>query len=78
MYFQYDITTLNEFGRRSSPTEAMFSDWGQKNHTILELFQSLSKMQHYRCMKILLPLGNGVVVKYFVINIAKDIITFSI
>jgi len=36
---------------------AMFSDWGQKNHTIVELFVLLSKMQHYRALEILMPYG---------------------
>ena len=55
---QYDVTTLNEFGRTKSPTFAMFADWGQKNHTITELFIALSKMQQYRAMTILKPYGN--------------------
>nr|CAG4636872.1 EOG090X03DI [Ceriodaphnia reticulata] len=52
---QYNVTRLNEFGRTTSPTMAMFADWGQKNHTIAELFVLLSKMQHYRALEILMP-----------------------
>lgn len=55
-FMQYNVTRLNEFGRNlQSPTLAMFSDWGQKNHTIVELFVLLSKMQHYRALEILMP-----------------------
>ncbi|XP_046439837.1 serine/threonine-protein kinase pelle-like isoform X2 [Daphnia pulex] len=55
-FMQYNVTRLNEFGRNTqSPTMAMFSDWGQKNHTIVELFVLLSKMQHYRALEILMP-----------------------
>jgi hypothetical protein len=57
-FMQYNVTRLNEFGRNTqSPTMAMFSDWGQKNHTIVELFVLLSKMQHYRALEILMPYG---------------------
>lgn len=52
---QYDVDTLNEFGRRQSPTDALLTDWGQKNHTIDELFILLSRMHHYRALEILLP-----------------------
>ena len=58
---QYNVTRLNEFGRTSSPTMAMFSDWGQKNHTIIELFVLLSKMQHYRALEILMPYGTTLI-----------------
>ncbi|XP_059351028.1 serine/threonine-protein kinase pelle-like isoform X2 [Daphnia carinata] len=55
-FMQYNVTRLNEFGRNlQSPTLAMFSDWGQKNHTVVELFVLLSKMQHYRALEILMP-----------------------
>lgn len=54
---QYTVTRLNEFGRTSSPTMAMFADWGQRNHTIVELFILLSKMQHYRALEKLMPYG---------------------
>ena len=56
---QYDVDTLNEFARRQSPTysptDALLTDWGQKNHTIDELFILLSRMHHYRALEILLP-----------------------
>lgn len=54
-FMKYDITTLNEFGRSPSPTEMLLANWGQKNHTILELFILLSKMQHFRALEILKP-----------------------
>ena len=57
-FMNYDITTLNEFGRTTSPTETMLANWGQKNHTILELFCLLLKMQHFRALEILKTYGN--------------------
>jgi interleukin-1 receptor-associated kinase 1 len=48
---------LNEINyikrQRSSPTEALLDTWGQKNHTVQELFVLLSRMEHYRAMRVL-------------------------
>lgn len=54
---QYNVTRLNEFGRKDSPTMSMFEDWGQRNHSVAELFVLLSNMQHYRALEILMPFG---------------------
>jgi hypothetical protein len=85
---QYNVTRLNEFGRNTqSPTMAMFSDWGQKNHTIVELFVLLSKMQHYRALEILMPYGtvfglylevyNILKITLFVDQLMKDTMSYS-
>ena len=85
---QYNVTRLNEFGRNAqSPTMAMFSDWGQKNHTIVELFVLLSKMQHYRALEILMPYGtvfgsyletyNILKITLFVDQLMKDTMSYS-
>lgn len=66
----YDITTLNEFGRTQSPTETLLANWGQKNHTIVELFILLLKMQHFRALEILKPYGKNF---YFAASLGQTI-----
>ena len=43
--------------RGGSPTDELLTLWGHRNHTVLELFALLSKMQHYQAMLILKDFG---------------------
>jgi len=43
--------------RNQSSTDELLTSWGEQNHTILELFNILNTMQHYRAMIILKPFG---------------------
>lgn len=43
--------------RHNSSTDELLTLWGVQNHTILELFIMLHKMQHYQSMTILKPFG---------------------
>lgn len=55
----FDVMTIQilrrEVLRGNSPTDELLTKWGHQNHTILELFVLLSKMQHYQAMLILKP-----------------------
>lgn len=57
----FDCATLFRIGkapmRNHSPTDELLTLWGVQNHTILELFIILHKMQHFRSMTILKPFG---------------------
>lgn len=44
---------INYMRRQKSPTEVLLDTWGQKNHTVQELFVLLSRMEHYRAMRVL-------------------------
>lgn len=50
----FDMMTIQSLRRESrcgrSPTDELLTRWGHQNHTILELFVHLSKMQHYQAM----------------------------
>nr|BBE08132.1 serine/threonine-protein kinase pelle [Plautia stali] len=58
-YMKFDVTTLKHFeeapSRNRSPTDELLTLWGTHNHTVLELFVLLSRMQHYQAMMILKP-----------------------
>nr|XP_024217812.1 uncharacterized protein LOC112211064 [Halyomorpha halys] len=58
-YMKFDVTTLKHFeeapSRNHSPTDELLTLWGTHNHTVLELFVLLSRMQHYQAMMILKP-----------------------
>lgn len=51
----FDMMTIQSLRRRFvslgySPTDELLQLWGHQNHTILELFVLLSKMEHYQAM----------------------------
>lgn len=58
-YMEFDMMTIQDLRREerrgASPTDELLTIWGHKNHTVLELFALLSKMQHYQAMLILKP-----------------------
>lgn len=59
VYMHFDVMTIQtlrrEILRGNSPTDELLTKWGHQNHTILELFVLLSKMQHYQAMLVLKP-----------------------
>lgn len=58
-YMNFDVMTIQLFRqvimRGKSPTDELLTMWGHQNHTVLELFVLLSKMQHYQSMLTLKP-----------------------
>lgn len=60
-FMKFDCATLSKIDkapmRNHSSTDELLTIWGQQNHTILELFIILNKMQHYQAMTILKPFG---------------------
>lgn len=57
VHMDFDVLTIQtlrrEILRGNSPTDELLTKWGHQNHTILELFVLLSKMQHYQAMLII-------------------------
>ncbi|KAL0279249.1 UNVERIFIED_CONTAM: hypothetical protein PYX00_000853 [Menopon gallinae] len=53
-FMNFDVLTIQtlrrEILRGNSPADELLTKWGHQNHTILELFVLLSKMQHYQAM----------------------------
>lgn len=58
IYMKFDVLTLQYIRKKQSPTDELLNLWGIQNHTVLELFVLLSRMQHYQAMTILKPLVN--------------------
>ncbi|CAI6360567.1 unnamed protein product [Macrosiphum euphorbiae] len=58
-YMKIDLATIFKLSkapmRNHSSTDELLTLWGEQNHTILELFSILNKMQHYQAMIILKP-----------------------
>ncbi|XP_071454890.1 serine/threonine-protein kinase pelle [Hetaerina americana] len=58
-YMNFDVMTIQYLRlylmRGKSPTDELLTMWGHQNHTVLELFVLLSKMQHYQSMLTLKP-----------------------
>ncbi|CAG7832147.1 unnamed protein product [Allacma fusca] len=56
-YMGYSSSELSEFGRSvfrgASPTDSLLTAWGSQNHTILELFVLLRRLNHFRGMRLL-------------------------
>lgn len=56
VHMKYDIATLDSIIRLvkkgSSPTSELLTIWGHQNHTILELFVLLRRMEEYQAMTI--------------------------
>lgn len=57
IYMKFDVLTLQYIRKKRSPTDELLNLWGIQNHTVLELFVLLSRMQHYQAMTVLKPLG---------------------
>ncbi|KAK9507942.1 hypothetical protein O3M35_007698 [Rhynocoris fuscipes] len=57
LYMKFDVASLQQVGmakyRGNSPSDELLSMWGTQNHTVLQLFILLSKMQHYQAMMVL-------------------------
>jgi len=55
-YMNYSTVDLDKFAMQvhkpgGSPADAMLSTWGQRNHTVLQLWNLLLKMRHYQAME---------------------------
>ncbi|XP_012280923.1 serine/threonine-protein kinase pelle [Orussus abietinus] len=50
MWMKYDVLTIQNLRKERNPTDELLTMWGHLNHTILELFILLSRMQHYQAM----------------------------
>ncbi|KAJ8929909.1 hypothetical protein NQ314_017374 [Rhamnusium bicolor] len=54
---KYDIITIEsirkEIYRGNSPSSELLTIWGHQNHTVLELFILLSRMEHYQAMTVI-------------------------
>ncbi|XP_014212383.1 serine/threonine-protein kinase pelle [Copidosoma floridanum] len=55
VYMEYDVSTIQNVRKEKNPTDELLTLWGHFNHTILELFILLSRMQHYQSMDRLKP-----------------------
>ncbi|CAL7951818.1 unnamed protein product [Xylocopa violacea] len=55
MWMEYDMLTIQSLRKEKNPTDELLTMWGHHNHTILELFVLLSRMQHYQSMVPLKP-----------------------
>lgn len=53
----FDYLYLQSIRKRKSPTDELFTEWGNQNHTVKELFILLLEMQHYRAMSELKDYG---------------------
>ncbi|KAK9297160.1 hypothetical protein QLX08_009033 [Tetragonisca angustula] len=52
-WMKYDVLTIQSLRKEKNPMDELLTMWGHYNHTILELFVLLSRMQHYQSMVIL-------------------------
>ena len=57
-YMNYSTVDLDKFAKEQykpggNPAEMLLSHWGSKNHTVLELFKRLGKMEHYQAMEVI-------------------------
>ena len=55
----YPVIQIQNLRKETNPSEELLTLWGHHNHTILELFILLSKMQHIRAMTILQKFVDG-------------------
>lgn len=55
VWMEYDVLTIHSLRKEKNPTDELLTIWGHHNHTILELFVLLSRMQHYQSMSMLIP-----------------------
>lgn len=63
-WMKYDVLTIQSLRKEKDPTDELLTLWGHHNHTILELFVLLSRMQHYQSM---MPLKQFVDPKYHIL-----------
>ena len=57
-YMNYSTVDLDKFAKEQykpggNPAEMLLSHWGSKNHTVLQLFKKLKKMEHYQAMEVI-------------------------
>jgi len=57
-YMNYSTVDLDKFAKEQykpggNPAEMLLSHWGSKNHTVLQLFKKLKKMEHYQAMDVI-------------------------
>lgn len=57
----YSVLEIQNFRKEQNPTDELLTMWGHHNHTVLELFILLSRMQHYQAM---MPIKSFVDSKY--------------
>ncbi|XP_026464167.1 serine/threonine-protein kinase pelle-like [Ctenocephalides felis] len=54
-HMQFDVCTVQDIERKTrcggSPSDELLTLWGRHNHTILELFILLSRMNHFKAME---------------------------
>ncbi|KAK7068444.1 Interleukin-1 receptor-associated kinase 1 [Halocaridina rubra] len=54
-YMGFSLEDRNKFRRAEysdrSPSDRMLQEWGQKNHTVIELFEYLFDMKHFQAMR---------------------------
>ncbi|XP_015432237.1 PREDICTED: serine/threonine-protein kinase pelle [Dufourea novaeangliae] len=55
VWMKYDVLTIQGLRKEKNPTDELLTMWGHHNHTVLELFVLLSRMQHYQSMVPLKP-----------------------
>ncbi|KAL3271261.1 hypothetical protein HHI36_021752 [Cryptolaemus montrouzieri] len=80
IHMKFDSNTIQEIKRGiicgNSPTQILFTLWGNQNHTVLELFVLLSRMENYRCMKILkkfVPIKYHILIREGVHRLTREI-----
>lgn len=54
----YSREKIEKFGRAvfnpgGSPTDALLTDWGRSNRTVVELFKHLAHMKHYQVSSLI-------------------------
>merc|ERR1712029_387639 len=57
-YMNYSTVDLDKFAKEQykpggNLAEMLLSHWGSKNHTVLQLFKKLKKMEHYQAMEVI-------------------------
>ncbi|KAJ8679394.1 hypothetical protein QAD02_015181 [Eretmocerus hayati] len=55
VWMGYNVLDIQSFKKEHNPADELLTKWGHYNHTILELFILLSRMQHYQAMIPLKP-----------------------
>jgi hypothetical protein len=53
IHMNISYSEINYMRRQKSPTECLLDTWGQKNHTVQELYVIFAQMEHYRAMKVI-------------------------
>ncbi|XP_022123457.2 serine/threonine-protein kinase pelle [Pieris rapae] len=60
-YSAFEVNEIEQIARRqaSSPTNQLFTRWGQLNHRVEELFILLYRMKHIPALRCLVPVVDG-------------------